>query len=159
MVCVMRVPLADFFLIVRQVMHTYNPDSAYVDLDHWESSASCWECAAGVHPDEAYFCDECERDFCGDCMGICNSCNECTCFNCLISCEHCDDSHCRHCLQTCAGCDALSCPGCLEDQLCPTCYEERETDDDHENQTPQEGRPEGQPAPTPAVPIHQPSAA
>jgi hypothetical protein len=37
--------ILDFFLIVRQTLSTYNPDSAYVSLDQWDG-ASCadWGC-------------------------------------------------------------------------------------------------------------------
>ena len=50
--------LLDFFLLVRQVLRTYNDGSAYVSLDNWHG-LNCNGCGDVVPPDETYACTNC----------------------------------------------------------------------------------------------------
>lgn len=129
--------LADFFLVLRSVLRTYNPDSAYVDLDTWDHAACCHDCGIGMHPDGTCWCSLCEHDFCDECVGGCLGCHETTCFCCLINCDHCEEGYCSHCIEACVGCGASSCPDCLEDQLCPICQEAKETENESQEVCPE----------------------
>lgn len=126
--------LADFFLIVRGLLQTYNPDSPYVPLDSW-SGTSCNECGERVHEDDRYYCEGCNCDVCDGCSGRCNNCDDTACLGCLINCKHCEEYSCRGCTKRCAECNENCCTGCLEDELCPTCVQEKENlDNDEEEQ-------------------------
>lgn len=89
--------LGDFFQIVSQVLETYNPGSAYVDLESWDGT-SCVACGYSLSSDEgsrcsisgddvcsecAVFCPDCENDFSPDYTDRCNSCGEDYCQHCL----------------------------------------------------------------------------
>ena len=56
--------LADFFLIVRQILATYNSASAYVQLDQW-AGRDCPDCGYSMNEDELICCSDCETDVCG----------------------------------------------------------------------------------------------
>lgn len=58
--------LLDFFIMVRQVLETYNAASAYVSLDQWHG-IDCHDCGRLVAGDDRYTCERCEVDVCGDC--------------------------------------------------------------------------------------------
>jgi hypothetical protein len=111
--------LADFFLIVRQVLKTYNPHSAYVQLDHW-SGRDCPDCGNSMCEDELICCPECETDVCGECARDCRSCGSSCCGDCQSICPNCSESICKACLKTCSGCDDSLCAGCLES--CSRCH-------------------------------------
>ena len=64
--------IADFFLIVRSVLTTYNPESPYVSLDNWNGEP-CVDCGYYLNDDNRYFCEECEEHFCDECMSGCPS--------------------------------------------------------------------------------------
>ncbi|MBI3411450.1 MAG: hypothetical protein HY040_24240, partial [Planctomycetes bacterium] len=55
--------LVDAFCLVRSVLTTYNPGSAYVALEHWEG-CTCCECGYEAGSDDLYGCERCENDFC-----------------------------------------------------------------------------------------------
>jgi hypothetical protein len=102
--------LADAFLLVRSVLTTYNPDSAFVPLAAW-SGAPCGDCGRRVDPEDASACAGCGADLCAACGGACAACAE---------------SRCEGCLEPCAACRAGCCPGCLEAtaagrEVCPAC--------------------------------------
>ena len=111
--------LADFFLIVRQILETYNSGSAYVQLDQW-SGRSCPDCGDHYDDDSGVCCGDCESDVCGACGRDCGSCGSSFCGECLSACSRCSDSTCNGCLRTCSGCDEPVCEGCLE--ICSDCH-------------------------------------
>lgn len=117
--------LCDFFMIVRSVLTTYNPDSPYVKLDEWYGTA-CYECGDRTDEDHRYYCEACGYDYCDYCSSYCRGCEESRCNGCLTSCSDCDDSFCSSCLKACEECDAKCCSDCLEDGLCAECTKERE---------------------------------
>src|SRR5262249_49503777 len=42
----------DFFVLIRQVLGTYNPESAHVSLDNWIGRISCAGCGCPVSDEE-----------------------------------------------------------------------------------------------------------
>lgn len=119
--------LADFFLIVRGLLQTYNPDSPYVPLDAWEG-ITCHDCGECVHEDDRYTCDQCDLEFCSGCVGTCHHCDDGACFGCLHKCEHCEEYHCNTCMKACGACGEPCCVDCLEDNLCPSCNNDKENE-------------------------------
>jgi hypothetical protein len=126
--------LADVFLLVRNVLQTYNADSPYVALESWEYE-SCPECGGPRDADNNWYCETCGRDFCDSCVGSCHDCDASTCHGCLRTCDHCDNTFCPDCLANCAACGERCCRDCLSDDLCPTCFQEKESEDDHDELT------------------------
>ena len=124
--------LADFFLIVRGLLQTYNLDSPYVSLDVW-TGTSCHECGDRVHEDDRSWCDECEHDVCDGCMSSCDECGDSSCYGCLTTCKHCEEYHCDGCMKTCSECGKSCCIGCMEDEMCPPCLEDKENQDEPED--------------------------
>jgi hypothetical protein len=112
--------LADFFILVRCVLTTYNPSSPYVSLDDWEGIA-CHDCGHVTDDGSRYYCDDCNHDFCDDCVGICHCCDESRCQGCLEECPACQESVCSHCLKRCRDCGERCCESCLEEDQCPEC--------------------------------------
>ncbi len=117
--------LCDFFMVVRSVLTTYNPDSPYVKLDEWHGVA-CYECGDSTDEDHRYYCEACGYDYCDYCSSYCRGCEESRCNGCLTSCSDCGDSFCSSCLKACEECDAKCCSDCLEDGLCAECMKEKE---------------------------------
>jgi hypothetical protein len=62
--------LTDAFHLIRSVLETYNPDSAYASLDDWEG-ISCWNCGYSTSEDDRCFCEGCDQDVCSDCTSMC----------------------------------------------------------------------------------------
>lgn len=126
--------LADAFLLIRGVLTTYNPDSPYVDLDHW-SFGCCEDCGDRLYEDGRNWCEECQRgDFCDSCIGLCRCCELYACLQCLKHCDSCDEDVCNPCLRVCAGCEEACCVSCLDQDLCPNCLEDKENEDEQETQ-------------------------
>ena len=125
--------LCDLFLVVRSVLNTYNPDSAYVRLDEW-SGEPCTDCGLVVAAAEIGTCEACDRAFCDDCLGWCSTCDDATCHQCLLSCPGCDRDLCRPCARPCRGCGQRACPECISDHLCRACRSS--------NQSPKENNPD-----------------
>lgn len=125
--------LSEFFLLVRSVLGTYNPGSAYVRLDAWDG-VCCTDCGDTVSEGELCFCPVCEQDYCGDCMRSCTDCSSDGCRNCLTRSDVSDDWVCSDCLTRCDGCGSSAARGELEENgLCTECHdnlEEETTDDD-----------------------------
>jgi hypothetical protein len=59
--------LYDFFILVRQVLGTYNPDSAYVTLANWHGNGSCACCDYLLAHDGGSYCERCHDHACEDC--------------------------------------------------------------------------------------------
>tara|TARA_R110002111_G_scaffold262878_1_gene342618 strand:+ start:5704 stop:6726 length:1023 start_codon:yes stop_codon:yes gene_type:complete len=128
--------LSDFFLLVQQILQTYNPGSAYVPLDRW-GNASCADCGDSVSREDSRACSTCEHQICEDCCRSCTTCDDLLCSSCADTCSECDNTFCRSCLSTCDSCGTCCCEQCLCDQSCSTCLEEltENEDDASENTT------------------------
>jgi hypothetical protein len=151
--------LADVFLLVRSVLTTYNPRSAYVPLAEWDGFV-CADCGRRVDRTDRCPCGACDRDLCEDCAESCAACSEPRCGDCLEPCDVCSARHCRgsldvtpsgravcpECLAACARCSA-SVPNdelTADTRLCPTC--DQEEDDNPDDDEPMEGEPARVPA-------------
>ena len=114
--------LFDFFLIVRQVLRTYNASSAYVPIDEWYGPP-CQECGTctGNSPQH---CGSCDVALCDDCANSCRECRQSLCGSCVDRCPNCEEGYCASCLIPCESCHQPYCLECLdENQLCPSCLE------------------------------------
>ena len=118
--------LCDFFLLVQQVLQTYNAGSAYVRLSDWDGK-SCSDCGDTCGRNNSNYCDACEITLCSECGGMCQDCEGNFCNECRGLCHGCDDRFCRHCLADCSGCSHGFCKECLSDEYCEAC---RESDDE-----------------------------
>jgi hypothetical protein len=134
--------LCEAFLLIRSVLTTYNPKSAYVSLEEWDGIA-CGDCGGRVHRDHSSYCEGCHSDLCDGCTSSCRSCDETRCAGCLTSCDGCSDLCCARCLETlanrdelcsscrgiCSGCDAVLRLSELDDDgQCLVCAEHDESD-------------------------------
>lgn len=120
--------LFDFALLVRSVLTTYNPGSAYVPLSRWHGS-SCTDCGYLSSDDESTSCEACGSDLCFDCSTACADCSRSCCSECRDRCSGCDESHCTRCLKSCADCGESYCRSCLSAGLCSNCQESDDSDD------------------------------
>jgi hypothetical protein len=114
--------LLDFFVLVRQILRTYNPGSAYVQLGDW-NGVPCQDCGHRMDYDDRTICDRCEEPVCGDCSLTCSGCECWLCASCSQPCADCDCSFCRGCLSTPAG---------STDSVCEACLEKRKEPDEEE---------------------------
>lgn len=121
--------ICDFFLMIRSILNTYNPHSPYVSLDQWYGEP-CDDCGRSINADDRNHCEACERSVCDDCISCCRHCDTSICYGCATMCRSCEKSSCAECLAPCLDCGDLICPNCIEDELCPTCMENR--DDQHD---------------------------
>jgi len=110
--------ICDVFLLVRSVLRTYNPASAYVRLEAWDGIA-CYECGHVMASDEVCRCYHCDRDFCDECASFCPQCDEITCLGCLTECYLCREWVCPDCITRCPDCDRPLCRTCLQEGRCP----------------------------------------
>jgi hypothetical protein len=117
--------LFDFFVLVRQILQTYNASSAYVSLDDW-FGISCPECGTTTSEDDSYHCEGCSTTTCGGCSIRCHGCDDYFCSNCIRTCTGCDSDTCSSCRSVCAECGDGFCKGCLTDECCPLCNENKE---------------------------------
>lgn len=143
--CLASGRLCDFFLIVRQVLNTYNAHSPYVALDQWEGEL-CPDCGYAMGDEDRFMCENCHNDFCSECISYCRSCDLSSCRECLVTCDHCDELNCRECMRTCSECGEPCCQSCLEDDLCPDCKQEQENSNEDQDQR-QEKQQEAAPNP------------
>ena len=127
--------LFDFFMIVNQVLHTYNAGSAYVSLSDW-SGTECRDCGSTVDDDELSSCSRCEAQICGECTCSCERCNEAYCDDCVTACEGCQDNYCGSCIESCDRCDKPFCENCLTEGTCDDCIDNKE-----ETKTPEDDNP------------------
>lgn len=133
--------LCDFFLTVRSVLNTYNPDSPYVSLYDWNGEP-CYDCGYVVSREDTYYCYYCEHDYCSECSTYCRQCEETVCLGCSEECPHCEELACQNCISKCTECEELCCESCLEDGLCPNCKEETEKENEQQkNQVTQNANP------------------
>ena len=122
--------LLDFFLIVANLLRTYNDSSPYVSLSDWYGVA-CTDCGTNVCDDERWICERCGVSVCGDCYVGCCNCDRIYCSACVTCCPACDESHCRSCAKECADCQATLCISCHQDnERCPDCHEAKEIQTD-----------------------------
>jgi hypothetical protein len=124
--------LFDYFVVVRQVLETYNSGSAYVDIDKWNGGC-CADCDWSFPADEGYSCEHCTSVVCGECVSTCSCCDVFMCGECTGRCEKCEQPFCFACLELCSDCRSDCCKECLTDEKCFTC---RQVDEER----PMEGR-------------------
>ena len=118
--------IAYFYLIVLNLLNTYNSGSPHVALKNWEGVA-CRDCGANVSEDERFSCEHCGDVLCDGCFVSCPSCDALHCSQCLETCSGCDESACRYCLKPCSECGDRFCPTCLSEKgMCDTCHEEEQ---------------------------------
>ena len=115
--------LGDFFLLVQQILQTYNSGSAYVPLDRWWNS-TCADCDDSMSQEESRPCSICEHQICEYCRRNCTACGDHLCSSCADTCETCHDTFCRSCLANCESCGECYCRPCLSDKTCSHCLEE-----------------------------------
>lgn len=114
----------DFFLIVANLLRTYNSSSPFIALSDWHG-VECGDCGSSVSDDERWTCEKCEATVCGECYYSCNACDGIYCHHCVRRCEGCDENHCAACLSACLCCHADVCPSCLQEQeRCTDCHEQ-----------------------------------
>ena len=114
--------LFDFFVLIRQILHTYNATSAYVTLEVW-NGVECRDCGSVVGEDDCSFCESCEVDICSGCSFSCAACGGSRCSECVETCSGCGDYFCSRCLESCSGCRESFCQECLTDEKCSSCRE------------------------------------
>lgn len=119
--------LFDFGVLVRQVLETYNPGSAYHPLSRW-SGVSCSDCGYVASDDDSTSCDRCSSDLCCDCSSSCGECGLSCCSDCRNRCAVCEESHCTVCLGSCRDCGENCCRTCLEQGCCELCRDVDEAD-------------------------------
>ena len=124
--------LCDFFILVRQVLQTYNRHSPYVALDRWTGIA-CSDCGYLTDEDSRYGCERCGNDFCSECSHSCSCCDDSVCAGCSSTCPACDQTVCTGCQRRCAECGDSVCRKCIEDDLCPSCRDQQK-ELEHEDQ-------------------------
>lgn len=117
--------MADFFLVIKQILCTYSRGNAYVELHHW-NGVPCSDCGSTVDDDDRYYCEECEQTVCSDCVSSCDHCDAFFCSSCTTQCEVCGGASCRSCLVSCLNCQRQACPNCHEEKVCAKCSEEQE---------------------------------
>ncbi|MCA9091014.1 MAG: hypothetical protein KDA90_20525, partial [Planctomycetaceae bacterium] len=114
--------IGEFFVLIRQVLRTYNEHSAYVPLESWHG-VSCACCADEVSEDDAYTCDRCDCSLCSDCTRSCRECDIPLCYDCSRECVACETRYCRGCLPRCSDCNEHCCRDCLDGGRCPDCHD------------------------------------
>ncbi len=121
--------LCDFFVMVRGILTTYNPDSPYVPLSDWEGVA-CYDCGYMMDDEESYYCTHCDNAVCDNCSRVCCECGEIVCGECAGHCEICERSLCPNCAKSkCSKCESVCCESCITDGLCPDCQKEQEDEE------------------------------
>ena len=114
--------LFDFFVLVRQILHTYNPSSAYVQLDDW-FGIQCPECGSTTRSDETNLCEGCSTTTCFECSTRCTDCDYRYCSDCIRICTGCESDICSSCRSQCSECGDGFCKGCIDDERCLLCIE------------------------------------
>jgi hypothetical protein len=114
--------LCDFFVLVRQILETYNPSSAFVSLEHWNGTP-CQDCGRMTDDDDSTSCERCSDHLCFDCSTSCESCGRGVCSECRGTCAGCDQDFCEACLGRCVGCRQNFCTSCLTNGRCTACHD------------------------------------
>jgi len=117
--------LYDFFILVRQILHTYNSSSAYVQLSDW-FGIQCPECGSTASDDESNLCEGCSTTTCFECSTNCTDCDYRYCSDCTRTCDGCDSDTCSSCRSACSECGDGFCKGCIDDERCLLCIENSE---------------------------------
>ena len=123
--------LGDFFILVRQILGTYNPESAHVSLSDWDGGMSCDGCGTSLSEDEYSTCERCDDRYCDECIWCCNGCKTPVCGECSDFCAKCGSRFCDACLTTPAGTTTPLCDDCLQAQ------QKDDSDEPRENAAPQ----------------------
>ncbi|MCA9099131.1 MAG: hypothetical protein KDA36_12130, partial [Planctomycetaceae bacterium] len=120
--------LSEFFLMVRQILQTYNSESAYLSLDDWWHTP-CRCCGEPTDLDVGCTCSECSVSLCSTCGFSCEHCNVFLCDECHKRCDVCQRVFCTSCQGTCTNCQRSHlCEECLDENFhCPDC---RDSDDE-----------------------------
>ncbi len=121
--------LFDFFVLVRQILRTYNPSSAYVQLEDW-IGIQCPECGSTASDDESNLCEGCSTTTCFECSTHCNDCDYRYCSDCTRTCDGCDSDTCSSCRSQCSECGDGFCKGCIDDERCNLCIENSEEENE-----------------------------
>lgn len=121
--------LFDFFLLVRQILETYNASSAYVRIEDWVG-VRCVDCGSTVDREDSSSCERCESELCSDCVSSCSDCGRSSCSECQRLCHGCENDFCRRCLNDCDACGDAFCGSCLTDGICDNCRETSEEPDE-----------------------------
>jgi hypothetical protein len=114
--------ICDFFVMIGRLLETYARGRAYVELSEW-SGTPCYDCSSSVSQEDSYYCGRCEETLCGDCSEQCEACGSSFCSRCISSCPRCTEPCCQSCLDSCSRCGTSACSSCLTDDICETCRE------------------------------------
>lgn len=115
--------LYDMFVVARQMLRTYNEESAYVKLEEWDT-LPCADCG-GVCESDAPCCIVCGDVMCECCRGDCYDCGDSLCGAHGRECVACNILLCDACVQLCFDCRKVLCGDCIEDERCEECKNER----------------------------------
>ncbi len=121
--------LGDYFLILRQVLETYNARSAYVALSDWHGGR-CAACDDHCETDDLSACQHCGDALCADCGHPCATCGHAHCDHCLQACPDCDDRFCDHCWPGQSRRRGETCPACRDLELAEEEPDENGDDDE-----------------------------
>lgn len=114
--------LCDFFMLISNILQTYNSVSPYVALEDWYG-IPCTDCGHRVHQEECYACECCDTTLCDSCTRNCQACCLVFCYGCENRCAGCEGSFCIDCLTFCDACQQMFCSECLEEGYCLSCTE------------------------------------
>lgn len=112
--------IGEFFLLVAQVLRTYNASSPYQPLSQWFSTP-CPECGDSVAEEDLCRCECCPSRLCDSCLQTCAGCEVNLCSDCTHRCEACDAMCCDECMSQCASCKDAICRHCQIDDCCFSC--------------------------------------
>ena len=151
--------LGEFFVLVRQILRTYNDGSAYHPLSEWHDSP-CSDCGSSIDPDDTCSCDRCQTELCSHCTNCCHCCSDTLCTECHDICEACHSSVCDRCLGHCTNCNEPVCSDCLQEDRCPPCSEQSLENDneqeEHESMAFEPTTAQTSPPQTATTPSHAP---
>ena len=125
----------DFFVLVRQILETYNAGNAYVSLSDWDG-VNCGDCGCTVPADDARSCDTCDCSVCSECCFSCERCWNSLCSECKQSCTACGNYLCPNCLRKCSVCEGAFCSKCLPVEQCKSCQESNDESEEIETRAP-----------------------
>ncbi len=115
--------LYDFFVVVMNILRTYNSSSPHVPIEKWDGM-SCHGCGDFISDDDYSACTRCGVESCRDCSTYCSICEDQVCQECAARCPGCDEWFCAGCLTECEGCSMELCTTCLNEQRrCNDCHE------------------------------------
>lgn len=120
--------VADVFVLLDRLLHTYGRGSAYVELSRWDGTP-CRDCDDIVDDDYATSCRGCDACLCGDCSRNCSDCGHDYCSHCSSTCPACEETTCLNCLTACEECGEEFCLSCLEKGVCNGCREAMEEEE------------------------------